>query len=322
MNTSGPGLFFVGNAISQSSLIPVMVNGVVGESVTLPLKFPAEENISMIIWSHNNSYITMCQPSGSPEVLIFNHNKKTNCTKSCSLHFHNLTRTDSGSYRAQIHTRNSDEKMFSNYVLRVFGRLHNLQVSHHIQLSGNGTCKIYLTCSVENVNDAVSFGWQLSENTSLSEPNLTVSWDSKDSRDQSYVCVAENPVSNLSCPVSAKNLCKGILTKENLQWKNLTLITVCVIFIIIIALILIYKKKTGSLHLPTQHSEPSENIELASISPGSTVYAHVTHPYSKMEIPTFPKGKGNDSVTIYSTINHSKQNKPTSPRTNAFHSNK
>ncbi|KAM6154308.1 SLAM family member 6 [Erethizon dorsatum] len=201
--------FDSGNAVSQSSSIPVVVNGVVGESVTLPLKFPAEEKIIMVIWSYNETVITIWKPSGMPNVLIPNpkYNEKLNCTQSYSLHFCNLTRADSGSYRAQINTETS--QMFFNYVLRVFGRLRNLQVSHHIQLSGNGSCEIHLTCSVENPNDGVSLEWQLSENTSLSKPNLTVFWDSKDSRDQSYVCIAENPVSNLSCSVSAKSLCKG-----------------------------------------------------------------------------------------------------------------
>ncbi|XP_019061942.1 SLAM family member 6 [Fukomys damarensis] len=331
-----------GNTVSQSRSTPMVVNGVVGESVTLPLDFP-EEDIKVVVWLRNTTVITIHMPPGSTKILNpnFKCKEELNFTQSCSLHFCNLTKADSGPYQAQINSNT-----FFHYVLRVFERLHNLQVSHHVHLSGNGLCEINLTCSVENPNEAVSFGWQVSETTSLSEPNLTVFWDPENSSDESYMCIAENPVSNLSCPVSAKSLCKDILTKENLYWNDLLWIIICGILIIIIVLILACRKRTGRARLGTTASlgrenalgktqswgrsprvlllmmpfmftaETSEDIELASISPGSTVYAQVTHPYREMEILTHIKSS--DSVTIYSTINHSKQNKPTSPRATAL----
>ncbi|XP_063109589.1 SLAM family member 6 isoform X2 [Cavia porcellus] len=332
--------FGSGNAASQSSSSTMVVNGVVGESVTLPVKFPAEKKIQAVSWSYNMTFIGICQPSEMTNTLILNpaNNKKMNYTQSCFLHFSNLTRKDSGPYRAQINTL-TFETLFFDFALRVFERLHNLQVSHHIQLSGNGTCEIHLTCYVENPDDSVSFEWQLSENIFLNETNLTVSWDSKDSRDQSYVCTAKNSVSNVSFPVSAKNLCKDILTKDNLHWKNLTWIIICVILIITFILMIICKKKTDALHLPTQRpglegdSEasghlkvtphprgPLDNTELASISPGSTVYAQVTHSQPKVNI--LPHTKNNDSATIYSTVNHFKQNKSTSSCASALYIDK
>ncbi|EHB13660.1 SLAM family member 6, partial [Heterocephalus glaber] len=297
-----------GSAVSQSKSTPLVVNGVVGDSVTLPLEFPAED-INVVLWFRNTTVITIHMPPRSTKVLTPNLKCKEqlNFTQSYSLHFCNLTRADSGPYQAQINSG-----IFFYYVLRVFEQLHNLEVSHDVRLSGNGICEINLTCSVENPNDAVSFGWQVSGTTSLSEPNLTVFWDSKNSSDESYMCIAENPVSNLSCLVSAKSLCKDILTKENLYWKNLSWIVILGMPIVIIVLILTCRKRTGrilSLMMPfVLTAETSENIELASISPGSTVYVQVTHPHQKMEILTHTKS--NDSVTIYSTINHSKQVKP------------
>nr|XP_023419510.1 SLAM family member 6 [Cavia porcellus] len=261
-----------GNAASQSSSSTMVVNGVVGESVTLPVKFPAEKKIQAVSWSYNMTFIGICQPSEMTNTLILNpaNNKKMNYTQSCFLHFSNLTRKDSGPYRAQINTL-TFETLFFDFALRVFERLHNLQVSHHIQLSGNGTCEIHLTCYVENPDDSVSFEWQLSENIFLNETNLTVSWDSKDSRDQSYVCTAKNSVSNVSFPVSAKNLCKDILTKDNLHWKNLTWIIICVILIITFILMIICKKKTGKF-LPSCLSSLVSSLQsVASDCQGSVV---------------------------------------------------
>ncbi|XP_021095235.1 SLAM family member 6 [Heterocephalus glaber] len=291
-----------GSAVSQSKSTPLVVNGVVGDSVTLPLEFPAED-INVVLWFRNTTVITIHMPPRSTKVLTPNLKCKEqlNFTQSYSLHFCNLTRADSGPYQAQINSG-----IFFYYVLRVFEQLHNLEVSHDVRLSGNGICEINLTCSVENPNDAVSFGWQVSGTTSLSEPNLTVFWDSKNSSDESYMCIAENPVSNLSCLVSAKSLCKGrarlgttaSLGRESALGKTQSWGR---------------SPRILSLMMPfVLTAETSENIELASISPGSTVYVQVTHPHQKMEILTHTKS--NDSVTIYSTINHSKQNKPTSPR--------
>ncbi|XP_008563409.1 PREDICTED: SLAM family member 6-like, partial [Galeopterus variegatus] len=87
-------------------------------------------------------------------------------------------------------------------------QLRNMQVTNDTQLSENRTCKIHLTCSVENPNDIVSLRWQVSENTSVCEPNLTISWTPENSSEQSYTCIAENPVSNLSFSVSAQRLCE------------------------------------------------------------------------------------------------------------------
>uniref|UniRef100_A0A8D2B8R1 Ig-like domain-containing protein n=1 Tax=Sciurus vulgaris TaxID=55149 RepID=A0A8D2B8R1_SCIVU len=199
------------------------------------------------------------------------------------------------------------------------GRLSNLQVTHHIQLSGNSTCEIHLTCSVENPNDTVSFGWKFSGNISLREPNLTISWDPKISSEQKYTCIAENPVSNLSFSVTAQSLCTGVLTKENLYGVSAWIIILASVSTFIIVCKPVWKKRTGSLRLRTQQTQhPAEslqNIEYTSVSPGSTVYAQVTYPKQEMGIPTSTK---KDTVTIYSTINHSKETKTTSPRATAL----
>lgn len=88
-------------------------------------------------------------------------------------------------------------------------RLKNLQVASDTQLFENGTCEIQLTCFVKNPDDHVSFRWQTTESTILEEANLTISWDPKNSSEETYTCIAKNPVSNLSFSLSVQSLCKG-----------------------------------------------------------------------------------------------------------------
>ena len=89
------------------------------------------------------------------------------------------------------------------------GRLSNLQVAHHIKWSENNTCEIQLICSVENPNDNVSFRWQVAGNPYHNEANISISWDPKSLSEETYTCIAENPVSYLSSSVSDKSVCEG-----------------------------------------------------------------------------------------------------------------
>uniref|UniRef100_A0A8C6RRE1 SLAM family member 6 n=1 Tax=Nannospalax galili TaxID=1026970 RepID=A0A8C6RRE1_NANGA len=301
-----------GKMESQSNSTLFVVNGVLGESVILPLELSARKEVNLIIWHYHPEaspaiaiIVININEFKIPQIITANPERKTrlNVTQSYSLQFNNLTMADSGFYTAQI-TLKSSEMEVSSYVLRVLKRLSNLQVSNHIQLSEKGTCEIHLVCTVENLKCAESFGWLASGNISLSESNLTVSWDPTNSSDLNYTCIAENSVSNLSVTVSAQSLCKDVFPKENLHWDNIWTIIIVSIGIIILVFIYAWKKRTGSLSLATQHLASSQNTEYTLGSPGSTVYAQVTHPNQRMDNPTYIK---NDSVTIYSIINHSRE---------------
>lgn len=98
------------------------------------------------------------------------------------------------------------------FLVRVFsllaGRLRNVQTASHTWLSETGTCEIHLTCFVENSKDTF-IRWQVVGNTSVNEANLSISWDSRNSGEQEFTCIAENPVSNISLSVSTQRLCEG-----------------------------------------------------------------------------------------------------------------
>ncbi|XP_012494973.1 PREDICTED: SLAM family member 6 [Propithecus coquereli] len=312
------------HVVSQNSSTPLTVNGVLGESVTLTLKFPEGKKVHAITWLCNGTSIAFIKPdeTKSPTIHVTNPKwaERLSFTPSYSLHLSNLTVADTGSYSAQITTETS--MIVSSYTLRIFEKLRSIHITSHSELSGNRTCEIHLTCSVENPNDNVSFRWQASGGILLSEPNLTISWDPQNSSEQSYTCIAQNPIGNLSSSVSAQNLCKGVKKNPHPDstWIMIVALVIGVVLIVLV-LLFVWKRKTGSHYLsPRQGQGPAEsmrNTENVSVSPASsTVYASVTHPNREKEIPT--PVKNNDSVTIYSTINHSKENKPTFPRATAL----
>ncbi|XP_039695886.1 SLAM family member 6 isoform X3 [Pteropus medius] len=256
-----------GYTVSQTEETPLKVKGVLGESVTLPLKISAGEEIEFIIWLFNGTSITFLQPKKKLiQVTDPKRKHRLKITQSYFLQINELMMADEGLYRAQITT--IDSSLIFDYSVRIFERLRNLQVSNHTQIFENGTCEIHLACSVENPNDHISFRWQVSENILLQEANLTISWDSKNSSEQTYTCIAENPVSNLSFSFSVQSLCKSSSCFSARQTLNL--------------------------------AENPRNAEDDPSSAGNTVYIQVTHPNTRKEIAT--SVENNDSSTIYSTV--------------------
>ncbi|XP_072864321.1 SLAM family member 6 isoform X2 [Chlorocebus sabaeus] len=314
--------FGPGNLVSQSSSTPLMVNGVLGESVILPLELPAGQMIASITWLCNGTSLAFIEPSEteSPKIHVTHpkQRKRLNFTQSYSLKLSNLEMEDTGSYGAQITTETSVK--LSSYTLRIFRQLRNIQVNNYSQLFQNRTCEIHLTCSVEDADDNVSFRWEALGSTLSSEPNITTSWDPRISGEQDYTCIAENAVSNLSFSVSAQKLCGDV----KIQYTDTKMILfvvfgICIVTGFIIMLLLVLRKRRDSLPLSTQRTQGPEsagNIEYISVSPvNNTVYASVTHSNRETEISTPIE---NATVTIYSTVNHSKESKPTFSRATAL----
>ncbi|XP_036915671.1 SLAM family member 6 isoform X2 [Sturnira hondurensis] len=271
-----------GNAVTQTTATPLqVVNGVLGESVTLPLKFPGEQEIN-VIWRHDKTVIIIIQ-SKEAQIQVVDPKRKDrlHVAQFYSLQINNLTMADSGCYYAQISTTDSIE--ISKYNLGIFRRLRNLQVTNHTELSDSGTCEIHLICSVENPNDHVSFRWQVIGNIPLEEANLTISWNPKNSSEQTYTCTAMNPVSNLSFSLSAQSLCEGVFHKKNQHPNIIWIIIVVSVICITVCPVFVWRKRiTGFLQFSTHQAQnPAEilrNSEYDPISPGNTVYTQVTHP--------------------------------------------
>lgn len=98
-----------------------MVNGVLGESVILPLELSAGEMIASITWLCNGTSLAFIEPSEtkSPNIRVTHpkQRKRLNFTQSYSLKLSNLEMEDTGSYSALIATDTSAK--LSSYTLRI-----------------------------------------------------------------------------------------------------------------------------------------------------------------------------------------------------------
>lgn len=310
-----------GSDVPQSSSNPRLMNGILGESIVLPLELPVGKIASVIVWSHKEAlqvttmFIIQLKDPEKPNIINADRKKekRLNITESYSLQLNNLTMADTGSYTAQITTEDTEPTVF-RYTLRVFERLSNLEIANHTLLLENGTCQMHLACTVKNSNQTVSFEWQTTGNISLREPNVTISWDPRNSSNQTYICRAENAVSNLSVSVSTQSLCKDLTNQPWTKAQLTAIISTPMVVIIVFVCVCIYlwKRRRGSLPLTRQHPDSSQSSDTPG-SPGNTVYAQVSHPMQEMKIQNRIK---NDSMTIYSIVNHSRE--PVSPRLNTL----
>ncbi|XP_036778818.2 SLAM family member 6 [Manis pentadactyla] len=111
-----------GNTVSQTSSTPLMVAGVLGEAVTLPLQLSAGWETEYITWLHNGTSVIFIQLSElrRPQVIVMDPRRKDRLqvTQSYSLQLSNLMMADMGTYRVQMGTKTSI--LFSDYTLRIF----------------------------------------------------------------------------------------------------------------------------------------------------------------------------------------------------------
>ncbi|XP_008590030.1 PREDICTED: SLAM family member 6-like [Galeopterus variegatus] len=209
-----------GNAVSQSSSTPLIVNGVLGESVTLHLKFPAEETVEAIIWLYNGKSIAFIKARGAGSPLIHvtdeKRRERMNFTRSYSLQLSNLTMADTGSYGAQITTETFT--FLFTYILRIFMRLPKPQVRVDSIISENRTCSATLRCSVEEGGETIVYKWTpMGPGAVVSEEGsvLRDSWSLYD-LDQTYTFTALNPVSSVNATlILAAQLCAGSKEAES-----------------------------------------------------------------------------------------------------------
>ncbi|XP_007935988.1 SLAM family member 6-like [Orycteropus afer afer] len=201
------------NTASQSSSNTLTVNGLLGELVTFPLKFPVGEEIEYITWLHNGKSVAFIHRSetGSLPIIVIDSKRKErlNFTPSYSLQLSNLMMEDAGSYNARIISKTSIRGYF--YTLRVFEQLPRHRVAMDSIICENGTHNITLRHFVEEGGADVTYRWiRMGPGAVVSQGEAILS-----NLDQTYTCTVMNAVSNNNCGYFlSEKLCAGSKAAE------------------------------------------------------------------------------------------------------------
>ncbi|XP_078422839.1 SLAM family member 9-like isoform X1 [Cetorhinus maximus] len=239
----------------------LQVNGILGQSVTLPVNLPWTDP-SIITWDFRNS-----STAKKVQVCTKTRNSPAECNNDLgqrvrlnltdySLEIQTLIKSDQGWY--ETNARSGQGVHVEVMELRVYERLSNptIQINN---VSSNGICNVSLSCVVENNSDLNYTWWRGAEMITSGEPhsmpdnlwNLEVSLNLHDNN-TIYKCTVKNPVSEEAQSIDLAMECdmEGNKARGNQQLHIGLIIAGITIFIfILITIFFVLRKK---------HPKPNE----------------------------------------------------------------
>lgn len=142
-----------------------------------------------------------------------------------------LRMEDAGDYKADINTQAEPYTTTKRYNLQVYRRLGKPKITQSLMASVNSTCNVTLTCSVEKEEKNVTYNWSpLGE-----EGNVLQIFQTPEEQELTYTCTAQNPVSNNSDSISARQLCADIAM--GLRIRHTGLLSVLAMFFLLVVIL-------------------------------------------------------------------------------------
>lgn len=183
-----------------------VLNGILGESVTLPVNIEDGQKIKNIAWTSKSSVAFVTPKVGGHEVTVTQDIYKGRLevtNQTYNLIIRNLRMEDAGTYKADINEENREKTITKIYHLQIYSRLAKPKITKSSIPSLNNTCNVTLTCSVEEEEKNVMYSWS----PSGEESNVLQIFHSPMDQKLTYTCTASNPVSNNSDSVTVQQPC-------------------------------------------------------------------------------------------------------------------
>ncbi|XP_030397937.1 SLAM family member 9-like [Gopherus evgoodei] len=202
---------------------PKRVNGILGESVVLPLD--SGMMFKSITWSAPSprqdaasgttvplAVVTPGGLGGLPRLVVEDERYRGRVRlygRTYSLEISNLTMTDEGKYEAEKNLIGHN-KYSCGYPLSIYKRLSEPEIRVHPVMAGNSTCNVTFTCSAGERARHLTYTWTRPAGGAVlsTEESLLVQHRLGD-EDSPITCTATNPVSNSSASASPKVACEG-----------------------------------------------------------------------------------------------------------------
>uniref|UniRef100_A0A2K6P2W1 CD84 molecule n=3 Tax=Colobinae TaxID=9569 RepID=A0A2K6P2W1_RHIRO len=212
------------------------VNGILGESVTFPVNIQEPQQVKIIAWTSKTSvaYVTPGDSEMAPTVTVTHRNYYERIHAlgpKYNLVISDLRMEDAGDYKADINTQADPYTTTKRYNLQVYRRLGKPKITQSLMASVNSTCNVTLTCSVEKEEKNVTYNWSpLGE-----EGNVLQIFQTPEDQELTYTCTAQNPVSNNSDSISARQLCADIAM--GFRTRHTGLLSVLAMFFLLVLIL-------------------------------------------------------------------------------------
>ncbi|XP_062905756.1 T-lymphocyte surface antigen Ly-9-like [Mobula hypostoma] len=228
-----------------------VVNGTLGQSVTLPGNVPGE-SISFITWdyiySSNQKMVQLCvKYKNSP--ITCNRERMTLNRKDCSLEIQNLTDSDEGLY--EIIARTNTDLHHEVTELRIYESV-STPVIKSSKFNSDEVCKISLRCSLEHGTKPVFTWWTGGDEVTADESHVLTDGGRRlelsvrlSENNAVYNCTVRNPVSEAATSVDLRRLCLVTEGEKLLRPLHIRLITTIALkaFITAIVFALCWKRE-------------------------------------------------------------------------------
>ncbi|XP_072115633.1 SLAM family member 5-like [Mobula birostris] len=207
-----------------------VVNGTLGQSVTLPGNMPGE-NIS-VTWDYTNS-----SHQKKVQLCMKYKNNPTDCNrkritlnpKDYSLEIQNLTGSDEGLY--EINARTDTDIHHEVMELRIYESV-STPVIKSSKFNSDEVCNISLRCSLERGTEPVYTWWTGGDEVTADESHVLTDRGRKlelsvrlSENNAVYNCAVRNPVSEAATSVNLRRLCLITEGEKLLRPLHIRLIT-------------------------------------------------------------------------------------------------
>nr|XP_021502756.1 T-lymphocyte surface antigen Ly-9 [Meriones unguiculatus]XP_021502757.1 T-lymphocyte surface antigen Ly-9 [Meriones unguiculatus] len=267
--------------------------GILGESVTLPLASLASQDTKKIVWVSNtdtNTSIISKDRKGAatadphrefrgpeePRVRISDQDYSLKITR--------LKMEDAGTYRAYVCSEASGDPRMTHFNLLIYKRLKKPSVTQSPVQRKNSLCKVFLTCSVEDGGNNVTFTWMPLQKKAVTfegSSQLSISWKSGDHLPD-FTCTAHNPVSNSSSQFSSEIICSGPKRQMKLGILLLLVFIVLLFLAIVLSSCYILKLKKHCTPLVIRYSQAEAPAEIPEGPASHMNFAMLSQRYEKL----------------------------------------
>ncbi|XP_037681497.1 SLAM family member 5 isoform X2 [Choloepus didactylus] len=300
----------------------LMVNGILGESVTFPVSIREPQQVINIAWTSKTSvaFVTPADSGRAPTVAVTHENyfgRLNVSANNYNLVITSLRMEDAGVYQANINLQTSASTAATttkNYKLRVYRRLGKPKITQNLMTSVNNTCNVTLTCSAEKEEKDVTYSWSpLGEDS-----NLLRVFQTPEDQELIYTCTAWNPVSNNSNSISSRQLCADVTMGHRTRHPGLLIVlAVLLLILLILSSVLLfhfYKRRPGSF-LDTFSKSPdadSKKIVYEYITVSRATQPAETRIYDEISQPKVLPSKEEPMNVVYSVVQYSEKTGKTS----------
>lgn len=277
----------------------MVVNGILGESVTLPVNIEEDQKINNIAWTSKASVAFVTPDDKGPKVIVTQNIYKGRLeatNKTYNLVIRNLRMEDAGTYKADINENNREKTITKIYHLHIYRRLEKPKITQSLIPSLNNTCNVTLTCSVEEEEKSVTYSWSPSGEQS----NVLQVFHSPMDQKLTYTCTARNPVSNNSDSVTVQQPCTdspSFHPYHGVSPGGLAALSLLILIPVVALLFYLYKRRRDRIVL-------EEDVSKKTIYSVVSRNAHLTESRIYDEIPqsTMLSCKEEPMTTIYSSV--------------------